>query len=173
MECFLKTHGVDGDSWTSVWVCGRFKTEDLLRFSGAGRSARSIVSCSVLHWPFTIHPHWVYLAACVIFAAHLRSMSGYVQAQMSYMYGMCAYVCVCTDVWCAAVFFAHSSAVKRGCVLLLLSCCCRNTSVPKLLPCYLISSSLLPLWHKNMNPFCLTWHTHPSPTTPGTADIWR
>lgn len=127
-------------------------TEDLLRFSGAGRFSKD--HCKLLYSPLIFHcSSTSSLSHCVCHRHSTSKVYVWICTGSNVFYVWCVCVClcvyrlkcplcvvcmrmsVCVQVFlCAAVFFAHSSAVKRSCVLLLLSCCCRNTSVPKLLP---------------------------------------
>lgn len=118
---------------------------------------------------FTLCPHLrfcrIYIQSTqlyISFIANWRSMSVCICAQMSYsvrcfpvlcksVFCMCMYVCQCV------LSKLISSATKCCYVLLLFSCCHRNTVVAKpllLLPCYLISCSLFPQWLRiGLSPF--------------------
>lgn len=76
---------------------------------------------------------------------------------MSKLY-VCVYVCVCH-----CVLSASKSVWQSAVVLLLFSCCRRNTVVAKLrlLPCCHISCSRFPPWLRTWPPFILKHHLLP------------
>lgn len=82
----------------------------------------------------------------------------YYRVSVSCLNSMCVYVRVCH-----CVLSASKSVLRSAVVLLLFSCCRRNTVVAKLrlLPCCHISCSRFPPWLRTWPPFILKHHLLP------------